>query len=752
MASILVFEPSAIESEHACVALRRSGHEARRGDGSEDPSAYGAVLADLQLALDRGWLGGNGANPLPVPLIVSSKVAAFLANVASSVAGTVLKPTTAEDLVRAVERVLASDVREGLTSTELLADPERDALVESFGGPNVELAAVADLVARGLGTPMALVTLMSSVSQRFVGQSGLPTDLALALETPRSWSFCQHAVTAGSPLVIEDAAGHPLLGSTPLVKMNLIRAYAGVPIEVGGVVVGTVCALSNAPHHFDEKDLATLELAARLAGIHLALQAASRKEAAQPRQAKRAGGLQIGDLLDHKYWITARLGSGGLSDVLLARDSVVGQMVAIKVMRTITGEQTLLREATALARVRHPNIVQVHGWGRTHEQQLYLVLEYLSGEPLKDRLAADAQGAAPLHPSAALKILRELAGALATLHAAGIFHGDIKPDNVILDVALDRAVLIDFGLGLGGDFRGGTPGFSAPEQFATDTQLHLSPLLDVYGLAALAYVMFAGKEPFHQAHGLARVAYQMLGELEPASRVRPGLPKGLDAVLARGMSVDPSLRHDSVLAFAHAIEEVLSSRSQGIPALAQAGASLPASRGGSFRLARAEVTERRGAAEEAKILASIADIDRAVVESVVDDEAWHSTAALVAYLEAYAGGDPQRVEDLATAVTGAVLPGLLRTIPVARTPSTMLHLSSPLLYRFHDWGKIVITQTTPENASLTLRMPNELAPIMCRYLRGSLLALLRFAAAKPKISEEWCLAHGAGACELKISW
>jgi serine/threonine protein kinase len=394
----------------------------------------------------------------------------------------------------------------------------------------------------------------------------------------------------------------------------------------------------------------------------------------------------------------------------------------------------------------------VHGWGRTQAKQLYLVLEYLSGQPLEDRLAADAQRGTPLDPRAALKILRELAGALATMHAAGMFHGDIKPDNVILDVALDRAVLIDFGLGLGGDFRGGTPGFSAPEQFATDTPLEPNPSLDVYGLAALAYVMLTGRQPFDNVHGLSRVAYQMISDLAPASHVRPGLPEALDAVLARGMSVDPTQRHDSVLAFAHAVEEVLGPRSRSIPTPSPMEESLPASRGGGFRLARAEVTLRLGREEEAKILASVSDLERAIVESVIDDEAWYSAAAFVAYLDAYASGDLQKVEALAVAVTTAVLPTVLRTIPVARTPSTMLHVASPLLYRFHNWGKLAITQTTPEHASITLRMPKELAPVMCRYVRGSLLALLRFAAAKPKISEEWCLAHGAGACEMKIRW
>ena len=761
MASILILEPNPSDAEYVRAALVEAGHDARQATGSEDFGAFDALVVDLQVGIDRQWFRPSNPAPLPQPpLVVTSAFAAFLEKISGRVAATVLKPASQDTLRAAVARALGDGAPVELATVDFVMEATRDEFVASLPGSDAELSAIADLVARGLGTPMGLVTFINSTDQVFAGQSGLPADLATAGATPRSWSFCQHAVSAGTNLVVEDARAHPLLAGTPLVETNLVLAYAGVPIDVDGAIVGTVCALSDKPRSFQEKDLATLQLAARLVGerlSRLARQRAAEEKSAAPARTPppllpvSLGGLAVGDMLDDKYWITARLGAGGLSDVLLARDRVLGQLVAIKVMRKRDGDETLLREATALARVRHPNIVQVHGWGRTAQGQLYLVLEYVSGESLEDRRSAASTGAEPLDTSFALKVLRELGGALATLHAAGIIHGDVKPDNVIVDFALDRAVLIDFGLGLGGDMRGGTPGYSAPEQFTTAPMVP-GPALDVYALGAVAYAMLTGKDPFDEVEGLARVALQMIGQVKPPSSVRPDLPPGIDAVVLRALDADPKARFDSVLALGHALEEVFTARILS-PARSIPPGEIPRSRGHTYRRVRAEVTARVGAAGEAAIVLALAEEDRQFFSGgAQEDAAWYPTAPLLGYLKTYAGGDLAKLEVLGSAVTSRVLPELLRVITVARTPSTLLHIASPLFYRFHDWGKVEIVRTGTQDATLTFEMPKGHAPTMCHFMSGSLIALLRFAGTSPHVRHERCMALGAGACELRVGW
>jgi len=691
--------------------------------------------------------------------LITSPFSEFLRSIAPKVAGTLKKPLSAEALCAAVHGAIAHEEPAPVDEEDILELAERDAEVAAYRTPDPALAAIADLIARGAGTPMGLVTIVDSKTQMFVGQVGLPEDLALAGQTPRSWSFCQHAIRAARSLVVDDARDHPFLAATPLVEMNLVRAYAGVPIEVDGKVVGTVCALSDKPHHFEAKELATLSLAARLVSAHLGQRPFappppppdSDPPVSSPREPARFA-RAIGDVLD-KYVITARLGEGGMSEVLLARDRVLGQLVAIKVMRQAgASDDVLLGEARALTRVRHPNVVQVHGWGRTEAAELYLVLEYVQGQTLHDRLEAANAGMARLDADAAIKIVREIGGALATMHAHGIVHGDIKPDNILLDRTLDRAVLIDFGLALGGDQRGGTPGYSAPEQFSRETPLHATAALDVYALGAVAYSIVTGVPPFVRGQPLVTVAQQRRGAVTPPSQVREGLSSAVDATLLRALAVDPTRRHESMLAFVDSFADALSGGGVPAPVGQRSVDAAPSSRGITFRLVREEVTRLAGAHVEEQTLAALTDEDRAIFLEAAARTGWYPAGPLVAYLHAYGAGDLQKIEDLADAVTVGVLPRVLRTAPVARTPTALLHIAPTLLGRFHDWTKLTAVRTGSQDATLTLRLPPGYAPTMCTWVAGCLRALLRMGSSGATVSQEWCMSHHADACELRVRW
>ena len=782
MSRVLVIEADATAPSFVAGALEGAGHSVDLGVEREMARArgYDALVADLDVAIRVGWFR-PGAPLLDVgcPVVVTSRFAVFLASVAERVAATILMPASSEAVVHAVEGAIAGTRTALPPLVDPLDDAARDARVAELTAPDSELTAIADLVARGLGTTMGLVTILTSTTQHFIGHVGLPADLADAGGTPRSWSFCQHVVSAGATLVVEDSRQHPVLAQTPLAEMGLVRAYAGMPIEVDGIHVGTVCVLSDTPRIFDSQNLATLQLAARLVASRLNRHTHARAAKvsltptmteAPPSRALQsisvADPLGVGSMLDGKYWITTRLGGGSLSEVLLARDRMLGQLVAIKVMRTRdddappvsrrktrSGDADLLREATALAKVRHPNIVQVQGWGRTKRDQIYLVLEYVEGRTLEDRLAAATSGAEPFDVRYALQIVQQLGGALATLHAAGIIHGDIKPDNVMIDLSLDRAVLIDFGLALGGDNRGGTPGYSAPEQFSIDVDLLPTPALDVYGLGAIAYAMLVGQAPFGEVRGLARVAAQRRNELTLPSAVQPGLPRAVDAVLLRALALDPDERFDSVLGFTDALEEAIAGSPGGsLPTARAREASAPSSRGAAFRRLRGEVRRRIGLETEEAIVDALEPTDRDVVRDAIDERTWYPTSALAAYLTAATRGDLAMIEDLAITTTTQILPELLKSAGVTRTPATLLHIAAPLVYRFHDWGKMAIVRSGSHDATLSVTMPNGYAPIMCRVVSGALIALLRTASANAHITQTRCMAEGADACELKVTW
>jgi serine/threonine-protein kinase len=183
---------------------------------------------------------------------------------------------------------------------------------------------------------------------------------------------------------------------------------------------------------------------------------------------------------------------------------------------------------------------------------LFLVLDYLEGVSLSKRLGQRVE------VPEALRILREIAEALDALHARGLLHGDIEPANIILDATLGRAVLFDFGLVLHAGrvptTPGGTPGFSAPEQFSGEVAL--DPSVGVYALAVLAYVLLTRHRPFEGAPEL-RLVMQQAGTFAPPSGHASELSESLDRWIAAAMSPDPSMRPASARAFGEGLARTM---------------------------------------------------------------------------------------------------------------------------------------------------------------------------------------------------
>jgi hypothetical protein len=256
------------------------------------------------------------------------------------------------------------------------------------------------------------------------------------------------------------------------------------------------------------------------------------------------------------YEILGELGRGGMGVVYQARQRTLDRLVALKVLLAgaHAGPDELDRfrsEAAALARLRHPNIVQIHEVGE-HEGRPYFCLEYVEGGSLAEKL-----GSTPLPARAAAELVRTLAGAVHAAHQRGVVHRDLKPANVLLTAAGVPKVS-DFGLakcldGQGGHTRTGialgTPSYMAPEQTTGQTR-HQGPATDVYALGAILYELLTGRPPFRAPTSLDTLAQVQTAEPVPPSRLQPGVARHLEAVCLTCLRKDPARRYPSAEALA----------------------------------------------------------------------------------------------------------------------------------------------------------------------------------------------------------
>ncbi len=253
----------------------------------------------------------------------------------------------------------------------------------------------------------------------------------------------------------------------------------------------------------------------------------------------------VGRVLDGRYRIDARIAAGGMATVYRAVDTRLDRILALKVMHpALAGDAAFvdrfIREAKSVARLAHPNVVAVFDQG-TDGPYVYLAMEYVSGCTLRDVLRE--RGA--LQPRASLDILEPVLAALGAAHRAGFVHRDMKPENVLIGDD-GRVKVADFGLVRSVDSVTNTTGsvlgtvsYLAPEQIengVTDTRV------DVYACGVVLYEMLTGAKP-HLGGTPAQVLYQHLHEdVPPPSAVVPGLPVGLDELVAHAAARNPELR------------------------------------------------------------------------------------------------------------------------------------------------------------------------------------------------------------------
>ncbi|WP_371796396.1 Stk1 family PASTA domain-containing Ser/Thr kinase [Streptomyces sp. NBC_01718] len=253
----------------------------------------------------------------------------------------------------------------------------------------------------------------------------------------------------------------------------------------------------------------------------------------------------VGQLLDGRYRVDARIAVGGMATVYRAMDTRLDRVLALKVMHPALAAdasfvERFIREAKSVARLAHPNVVAVFDQG-AQGAYVYLAMEYVAGCTLRDVLRE--RGA--LQPRAALDILEPVLAALGAAHRAGFVHRDMKPENVLIGDD-GRVKVADFGLvrAVGADTNTtgtvlGTVSYLAPEQIEHGTA---DTRTDVYACGVVLYEMLTGAKP-HTGESPAQVIYQHLNEDVPTpSAVVPGLATELDELVASATARNPEAR------------------------------------------------------------------------------------------------------------------------------------------------------------------------------------------------------------------
>jgi eukaryotic-like serine/threonine-protein kinase len=258
----------------------------------------------------------------------------------------------------------------------------------------------------------------------------------------------------------------------------------------------------------------------------------------------------IGTVLSGRYKLAAKLGSGGMSTVYLAKDGTLDRDVAVKVMHREMSEQPdqlerFRQEARAVAKLSHPNVVAVIDAGEDGGHP-YIVFEYVEGETLKQRIARIGA----LDAQEALAYAIEIARGLTVAHARSMVHRDIKPQNVLID-SEGRAKLTDFGISRQLEQDGmtatgrvlGTTDYVAPEQAMGHP---VDPRSDIYSLGVVLYEMLVGQVPFHADSQVGVAMKHVNEELPDVQQRRPEISAAAALVVERATAKDPAERYQQI--------------------------------------------------------------------------------------------------------------------------------------------------------------------------------------------------------------
>jgi eukaryotic-like serine/threonine-protein kinase len=281
-----------------------------------------------------------------------------------------------------------------------------------------------------------------------------------------------------------------------------------------------------------------------------------------------------GSVVDGRYTVLQRIGSGGMADVWLADDTHLQRRVALKVLHSRFAQdgefvERFRREAEAAAGLQHPNVVAVFDRGEV-DGTYYIAMQYLEGRTLKQLIDAG------LTPEQAVGLIRQVLEGARFAHRHGVVHRDLKPQNVIVD-ADGKATVTDFGIARAGVSEitqagsvMGTPHYLSPEQAQG---FDVTAVSDLYSIGVMLYEALTGRVPFEADSAVAVAMKQVSQPPQRPSSINPQISPALDAVVMRALEKEPGQRFQSADAFIAALDAAL--KDPGVGGGTAAFAALP---------------------------------------------------------------------------------------------------------------------------------------------------------------------------------
>lgn len=275
----------------------------------------------------------------------------------------------------------------------------------------------------------------------------------------------------------------------------------------------------------------------------------------------------IGCTIEGKYRIDAKIGAGGMGSVYRAHRLMIGDDVAVKILHPEHVSQPdaterFRREAQAAARLKHPNAVSIYDFGVTSGGLVYLVMELVEGQSLREIIKR--QG--PLTPSAAADVISQVCAALDEAHRQHIVHRDLKPDNIVVQPMINglRVKVLDFGIAKLRDLTAGnltqtgsvmgTPHYMSPEQCLGE---EIDSRSDLYSLGIVLYEMLAGVVPFNSPMSTAVVVQHVNQTPPPLRSMNVSISPAVETVVMRALAKQPGERPQTAAVFAQELSSAV---------------------------------------------------------------------------------------------------------------------------------------------------------------------------------------------------